>query len=184
MKNLALLVAASVALAACKTSPPLEVVCPTSAGDPVSWCTLNQAPYVVKATVAAWGTSTRVLDLTGFHDIPFTPVSLEIDAVAGPLSRGNLTGRLDVLMRGCIDEAGTTIDGPLSTEAGKAHGYFFIAEADGYAVVLPQGYFRFEGSQLLNSGAALQGMTEAEVRSQLNGAVVTDPRCSSPDSGT
>jgi len=177
-----ILAVALLALLGCKTSPPLPVVCPTSPGDPATFCALNQAPYVVRATVSAFGTSTRVLDLTGFHDIPFTPASLQIDSLPGTLSRGDLTGRIDILIRGCIDKDGNTIDGPLQTDAGKASGYFFIVPADGYAVVIPQGYFRLQGGLLYNSGLAAQGMAESEVRSQLAQAQ-TDPACRAADAG-
>ena len=185
MKNLALLVvAATMTLSGCKCGPPPEVVCPTSAGDPVEWCTLNQASFILKATVTNYGTgsATRVMDLTGFHDIPFTPVRLHIDPVPGQLSRGSVDDPLDVLVRGCIDQGGNSIDGPLAADGGMESGYFFVVPADGYAVVVPQGYFHLEGGRLYNSGLAADGMTEGEVRSLLTQAQA-DPGCRPPDAG-
>jgi len=165
------------ALSACQTNPPPVVVCPTTPGDPVDFCTLDQAPMLVEATVAQWTTSgSRVLDLTGFHDTVFTPVALQI--LSSP--RGSASGRLDVLMRGCIDQDGNTIDGPLQTAAGLSSGWFFIVGSDGYDVVAPQGFFRRDGTLLRNSGVDAQGINEADFQTQIV-QTAAKPGCGPPD---
>ena len=175
------LLAATALLAAhsgCKTAPPPDVVCPTTAGDPIDFCTINQAPLLVKATVQQWTSGgTRVLDLTGFTDTAFTPVAL----VVAQSPRGSASGRLDVLMRGCIDATGTSIDGPLKTESGLSTGWFFITPEDGYDVVEPQGFYWFGGDLLHNSGIdATVGISESELMDRIAGEAAV-PGCNPPD---
>ena len=153
------LVAVLVLAAGCKTSDPPEVVCPQGAGDPVPMCGIAGAELVVEATVEAWAGESKVLDLTGFPDTVVTPVALQVSRSL----KGSASGRLDVLFVGCIGDEGSSVQGPLQTAAGKSEGYFFVMAADGYAVVVPQGFFRREGGLLKNAGEASEGITEAEL---------------------
>lgn len=158
------LLLASLLLAGCSTSSPPEVVCPKGVGDAVSMCSLAGAEVVVEAAVEAWANQSRVVDLEGFPDTVVTPVSLDIKRVL----KGPLSGKLSALFVGCISGDGTSIQGPLQTAAGKSEGYFFIVEADGYAVVVNQGFFRRDGSLLKNPGVAAEGITETEFSSRLH----------------
>jgi hypothetical protein len=133
-------------------------------GDPVSMCSLAGADVVVEATIEAWSNTSRVVDLAGFPDTVATPVQLDIKRVL----KGPLKGKVSVLFVGCVSGDGTSIQGPLQTAAGKSEGYFFIVEADDYAVVLNQGFFRRDGSLLKNAGVASEGITESEFTTQLH----------------
>ncbi len=149
--------------AGCSTSSPPPVVCPQGVGDAVPMCSFAGAEVVVEATVEAWSNTSRVVDLAGFPDTVVTPVSLDITRVL----KGPLSGTLSALLVGCVSGDGTSIQGPLQTAAGKSSGYFFIIEADGYAVVVNQGFFRRDGNLLKNPGVAVEGITESEFTSQL-----------------
>ncbi|MBI5548555.1 MAG: hypothetical protein HY901_32125 [Deltaproteobacteria bacterium] len=145
--------------AGCSTSEPLPVVCPESAGDPVGACEIAGAPLVIDATVEAWASSSRVLDLEGYPDTVFTPVALHVDRVL----KGAAVGRQDVLLVGCVGADGASIQGALETSSGKSSGLFFISSAGGYNVVVPQGFFRKEAGLLKNPGFAAEGLVESEL---------------------
>jgi hypothetical protein len=165
-------------LAACKTAAPPDVVCPTSAGDPVAYCDLNHAVLIVDATVQEWSGTSHVLDLTGYPDVVFTSVALQVNSA----KRGGASGRLDVLMVGCIGSDGTSVQGPLQTSSGKSSGLFFIVPADGYDVVMPQGFFVRDGDLLKNAGIAAAGISEADLDNELVKASA-DRDCRPPDAG-
>lgn len=172
MRRLALL--ALLASVGCHTSEPPEVYCPAPLDEPVSWCSLNQAPLIVEATVEPWAKEARVLDLEGFPDTVFTPAPLRVKRSL----RGGASGRLDVLVSGCIGEDGSSIEGPLTSS-----GIFLIVPADGYAVLKPHGFFRWDGELLKNPGVAKDGITEAELLEQLR-KVSELPTCAPVGSGS
>jgi len=149
-------------LVGCSTCAPPDVVCPTGVGNAVSMCSIAASDLVVEATVEAWASQSRVLDLEGYPDTVFTPVALRISRAL----KGSASGRLDVLMVGCVSGDGSSIQGPLQTVAGKSEGYFFIVPADGYNIVVNQGFFRREDGLLKNAGVASEGITESEFATQ------------------
>lgn len=157
-----LILACVVLVSGCPTSEPPPVVCPTGAGDPVPACGIAGAELVVEATVSAWANKSEVVDLTGFPETVVTPVALQVKRSL----KGGASGRLDVLLIGCVSGDGASIQGPLQTAAGKSEGYFFIMAADGYPVVVNQGFFRRDGTLLKNPGVAVDGITEAEFTQQ------------------
>ncbi|MGC4123083.1 MAG: hypothetical protein QM765_52650 [Myxococcales bacterium] len=150
-------------LAGCSTSPP-EVVCPKGVGNAVDMCSFAGATAVVEATVEAWANTSRVVDLAGFPDTVVTPISLNITKTL----KGPLSGKLSALLVGCVSGDGSSIQGPLQTAEGKSSGYFFIVEADDYAVVVNQGFFRRDGNLLKNPGVASEGLTETDFRNRLH----------------
>ena len=142
-------------------------------------CALNRSPLIVEATVEAWASSSsRVLDLTGYTDVVFTPVALDVTRSR----RGGASGRLDVLFVGCIGTDGSSIQGALQTDGGKSSGLFFVVPADGYDVVVPQGFFRRDGDLLKNAGVAADGLSQDEFDKQLAQAAA-NPDCTPPDAG-
>ena len=163
-RRLALLTFGFALLAGCPSGTLPEVVCPKGVGDSIAMCSMAGADVVVEATVEAWSNTSRVVDLTGFPDTVATPVSLNITRVL----KGPLKGKVAALLIGCVSGDGTSVQGPLQTAAGKSEGYFFIVEADDYAVIVNQGFFRRDGSLLKNPGVASEGMTETEFMNQLH----------------
>lgn len=160
MTRTLLLALATLAFSGCKTSDPPPVECPTSAGDPVALCSIAKADLVVEAAVQAWTSEgSRVLDLEGFPDTVMTPAALDVKRVL----RGTaFPGRLDVMIVGCIAKDGTSVQGPLQVGESKSEGYFYVVRADGYNVLVPQGFFRREAGLLKNAGEAAEGIPEAD----------------------
>lgn len=166
----------SAACPACQEPP--EPSCPATPGDVISFCEIAQAELIVEATVVDFSTTARVLNIEAFPDVTFTPAAIQIDHAL----RGTRSGRLDVLIPGCITGAGESLVGPLDVNGVRSTGYFFIVAADGYAVVKAQGFFRRDGDLLRNTGVAKDGLTESALKEGVAEAAKT-PTCPSADAG-
>lgn len=152
----------SAACPSCQDPPAPE--CPSDPGPVIPLCEIVKAEMIIEGSVSNFSTSSRVLSIEGFPlETTFTPAAV---AVRHAL-RGEATGRLDVLVPGCIDAAGESMVGPMLKDGDPADGFFFIKAADGYAVLVPQGFFRREGALLRNRGEAEKGLTESELKATI-----------------
>jgi hypothetical protein len=110
-------------------------------------CSFAGAEVVVEATVEA-GPTPPASSTSPASRTPWSPGL----ARHHPRAQGAALGEAERALVGCVSGDGTSIQGPLQTAPASPTGYFFIIEADGYAVVVNQGFFRRDGNLLKNPG--------------------------------